>query len=148
VRVVIRNYSKSELLLPQNLFYNTGSPGTILIFNKNKRPERKGKILFIDASSEYEEGKAQNFLRDINVEKIVSAFDGFADIEKFCAVVGKESIVENDYNLNVSLYVDTSEAELEIDVAAVNEELKELIRQRDESYSEMQAYLKDLGYEE
>ncbi|AKB61377.1 type I restriction-modification system subunit M [Methanosarcina mazei] len=139
---------EAVLALPQNLFYNTGSPGTILVFNKNKHPERKGKILFIDASSEYEEGKAQNFLRDNHIERIVSAFDGFTDIEKFCAVVEKDKIVENDYNLNVSLYVDTSEAEPEIDVAAVNKELKELIRQRDESYREMQAYLKELGYNE
>jgi type I restriction enzyme M protein len=133
--------------IDDNQIFNTGSPGTILIFNKNKRSERKDKILFINASSEYEEGKAQNFLRDRHIEKIVSTFDGFKDIEKFCAVVGKENIIENDYNLNVSLYVDTSEAEPEIDVAAVNEELKELIRQRNESFKEMQAYLKELGYE-
>lgn len=139
---------EAVLSLPPNLFFNTGSPGTILIFNKNKPPERKDKLLFIDASSEYEEGKAQNFLRDNNIEKIVSAFDGFEDIEKLCAVVGKESIIENDYNLNVSLYVDTSESEPEIDVTAVNKELKELIRQREESYNEMQAYLKELGYNE
>ena len=138
---------EAVLALPPNLFFNTGSPGTILIFNKNKPPARKDKILFIDASSEYEDGKAQNFLRDSHIEKIVSAFDGFEDIEKFCAVVGKESIVENDYNLNVSLYVDTSEPEPEIDVTAVNKELKELIRQRDESYREMQDYLRKLGYE-
>ncbi len=138
---------EAVLALPPNLFFNTGSPGTILIFNKNKPPVRKDKILFIDASSEYEEGKAQNFLRDNHIEKIVSAFDGFEDIEKFCAVVGKESIVENDYNLNVSLYVDTSEPEPEIDVTAVNKELKELIKQRDKSYMEMREYLTKLGYE-
>lgn len=139
---------EAVLALPKNLFYNTGSPGTILIFHKNKPVERKSKILFIDASAEYEEGKAQNVLRESHIDKIVSAYDSFEEIDKLCAVVRKEKIIENDYNLNVSLYVDTSEAEPEIDVTMVNEELKELIRQRDESYRDMQAYLQELGYNE
>jgi type I restriction enzyme M protein len=134
------------IALPSNLFYNTGSPGTILVFNKDKKEERKGKILFIDASNEYEDGKAQNFLREKNINKIVDAFDNFEDAEKFCSVVDVDTIVKNDYNLNVSLYVDTSDAEPEIDVAQVNSELKELIKQRDESYQEMQNYLQELGY--
>jgi type I restriction enzyme M protein len=137
---------EAVVALPSNLFFNTGSPGTILVFNKDKKDEHKGKILFIDASSEYEEGKAQNFLRENNINKIVKAFDSFSDVEKLCSVVEKDAIVENDYNLNVSLYVDTSEPEPEIDVSSVNNELKELIGAREKSYKEMQGYLKELGY--
>lgn len=137
---------EAVVALPSNLFFNTGSPGTILVFNKDKKDERKGKILFIDASSEYEEGKAQNFLRENNVNKIAKTFDSFSDVEKFCNVVSVEDIIENDYNLNVSLYVDTSEPEPEIDVSSVNNELKELIETREKSYKEMQGYLKELGY--
>ncbi|MBN2603552.1 MAG: type I restriction-modification system subunit M [Candidatus Thermoplasmatota archaeon] len=139
---------EAVIALPSNLFYNTGSPGTILVFNKNKKESHRGKILFIDASSEYEEGKAQNFLREKNISKIVDAFDGFADIEKFCSVVSIDDVIENDYNLNVSLYVDTSKPEPEIDVSSVNNELKELIETREKSYEEMQGYLKELGYYE
>ena len=137
---------EAVIALPPNLFFNTGSPGTILVFNKNKEDSRRGKILFIDASSEYEEGKAQNFLREKNISKIVDAFDSFSDVDKFCNVISFEEIVENDYNLNVSLYVDTSEPEPEIDVSSVNNELKELINARENSYKEMQGYLKELGY--
>lgn len=148
-----KGYVDSDLIeaviaLPPNLFFNTGSPGTILIVNKKKKPEREAKVLFIDASSEYEEGKAQNFLRSSHIEKILSAFEGFKTIEKFCSVVEKKELVENDYNLNVPLYVDTSEPEPDIDVAAVNCELKALIQQRDKSYMEMQSYLEELGYHE
>jgi len=139
---------EAVVALPSNLFFNTGSPGTILIFNKDKKDKQKEKILFIDASLEYEEGKAQNFLRENNINKIVKAFDSFSDVEKFCSVVEKDAIVENDYTLNVSLYVDTTEPEPEIDVSQVNVELKELIKKREESYEEMQAYLKELGYEQ
>ena len=53
--------------------------------------------------------------------------------------------VENDYNLNVSLYVDISEPEPEIDVRSVNNELKELIETREKSYKEMRGYLKRVG---
>ena len=132
--------------LPSNLFYNTPSAGTILIFNKNKSADRKGKIMFIDASNEYEEGKAQNFLRETHVDKIVETFNNYEDVERFCSVIDVDDVIENDYNLNVSLYVDTSEPEPEIDVAKVNAELNDLIQQRDESYREMQAHLKELGY--
>ncbi|AFV22842.1 type I restriction-modification system, M subunit [Methanolobus psychrophilus R15] len=136
------------IALPSNLFYNTGSPGTIVVFNKNKASGRKNKILFIDASNEYEEGKAQNFLRESHIDRIVEAFDKYENIDKLCAIVDMDKVIENDYNLNVSLYVDTSEHEEEIDVAKINAELKELINKRDESYQEMQAYLKELGYDE
>lgn len=132
--------------LPANLFYNTGSPGCVLIFNKAKPSDRQGKVLFIDASSEYEEGKAQNFLRAKHLDKIEKAFNDFIDVEKFASVVSLDQIKENDYNLNVSLYVDTSDEEEIIDVKAVNKELKELIAKREGSYKEMQKYLEELGY--
>jgi type I restriction enzyme M protein len=137
---------EAVIALPSNLFVNTGSPGTILVFNKNKKEDRCGKILFIDASSEYEEGKAQNFLRDNHIFRIVDAFNSFSDSDKFCSVVSVDEIIENEYNLNVSLYVDTSDPEPDIDVANVNKELKGLIQTREKSFKEMQGYLKELGY--
>jgi type I restriction enzyme M protein len=152
-KVCRQGYLEEDLLeavisLPPNLFYNTGSPGTVLIFNKAKPTERKGKVLFIDASGEYEEGKAQNFLRAKNLDKVEKAFNEFIDVEKFASVVDISQIKENDHNLNVSLYVDTSEPEEEIDVKTVNKEIKELISKREDSYKEMQNYLEELGYNE
>lgn len=134
------------IALAPNLFFNTGSPATILIINKDKEEHKKGKFLFIDASNELEEGKAQNFLRPKHIDRIEKAFNDFKDVEKFASVIDKDKIVENDYNLNVSLYVDTSDEEEIIDVKAVNKELKELISKREESYKEMQKYLEELGY--
>ena len=138
---------EAVIALAPNLFANTSSPGTVLIFNKNKPQDRKDKVLFIDASSEYEQGKAQNHLKGSNLDRIEKAFDDFIDVEKFASVIDKKQIKENDYNLNVSLYVDTSDPEPEIDVSKVNGELKTLISKREESYKEMQAYLGELGYE-
>ena len=152
-KVIRQGYLEDDQLeaviaLPPNLFYNTGSPGTILIFNKSKNSDRQKKVLFIDASNEYEEGKAQNFLREKHLDKIEKTFRDFIDVEKFASVVDLDAIKENDYNLNVSLYVDTSDPEPEIDVKAVNKELKELIAKREQSYKEMQDYLKELGYDD
>lgn len=139
---------EAVISLPANLFYNTGSPGTVLIFNKAKDSAKQGKVLFIDASLEYEDGKAQNFLRSKNLDNIEKAFNDFIDVEKFASVVDISQIKENDYNLNVSLYVDTSDPEEEIDVKAVNKELKELIVKREESYKDMQYDLVELGYDD
>lgn len=142
------NLIEAVITLPSNLFYNTTSPGTILVFNKDKKPSRREKIIFIDASNEYDKKETQNFLSENNINKILNAFNNFEGVDKFCTVVDKNEIIENDYNLNVSFYVDTSEPEPEIDVAKVNSEIKELIINREESYKEMQVYLKELGYNE
>jgi type I restriction enzyme M protein len=152
-KICRQGYLEDDLLeavvsLPGNLFYNTSSPGCVLIFNKAKPSDRQGKVLFIDASSEYEEGKAQNFLRTKHMDKIEKAFNGFIDVEKFASVVDLEKIKKNDYSLNVPIYVNTTEDEEIIDVKTVNGELKELIAKRDGSYKEMQNYLKELGYDD
>jgi type I restriction enzyme M protein len=63
--------------LPSALFYGTGIPASILIINKNKPKARKGKVLFINAELEYEEGKNQNRLRDKDINHIVSTFDNY-----------------------------------------------------------------------
>jgi type I restriction enzyme M protein len=134
--------------LPQNLFYGTGIPAAILIVNKSKPSERKSEILFIDASQEYQEGKNQNNLRDQDIEKIVNAYKKYADAEKYCRVVPMDEIKENDYNLNISRYVDTSEEEEPIDIHQALKELRELEQRRKEIEVKMNEYLKELGYEE
>ena len=133
--------------LPPALFYGTGIPAAVLVVNKNKTPERKGSVLFIDASQEYQEGKRQNTLRDQDIEKIVGAYRGYENIEKYSRVVPLDEIAENDYNLNISRYVDTTPEEEQIDVAAAIRELRALEARRREIEAEMSGYLKVLGYE-
>ena len=93
--------------LPSNVFYGTGIPAALLIINKNKPPQRKGKVLFIDASQGFVKDGNKNKLRDEDVEKIIQTLNEFQDVEKFASVVDIETIQENDYNLNISRYVDT-----------------------------------------
>jgi type I restriction enzyme M protein len=134
--------------LPSNLFYGTGIPACILIISKNKEEYKKGKVLFIDASQDYQEGKNQNVLRDEDIQKIVSTYDAWEDVEKYSRVVTLEEIKENDYNLNIARYVDTTQEEEQIDVAEALRQLRQLEQERDKIEKVMYGYLKELGYSE
>ncbi|MFB4166878.1 type I restriction-modification system subunit M [Virgibacillus sp. JSM 102003] len=142
------NLVEAVIGLPSNLFYGTGIPACILILNRNKGTENKGKVFILDGSKNYEEGKNQNLLRTEDIEKIVAAYDSWEEQEKYCRVVGLEEIKENDYNLNIARYIDTTEEEEQIDVADALSELQELESERDKIESEMYGYLKELGYGE
>ena len=133
--------------LAPNLFYGTGIPASILVINKNKPEKRKNKILFIDASKDYEEGKAQNSLRDKDIKKIASAYNKGEYIKKFCKSVDLEEIKKNDYNLNISLYVFNFEEEEEIEIQKVLDDLKNLEREREVLNKKVQGYLEELGFE-
>ena len=132
--------------LAPNLFYGTGIPACILVLNRDKPAARKGKVLFIDASGEFEEGGNQNRLRDHDIEHISRTFHAYTDAEKYARVVPLAEIKENDWNLNISRYVDTSEDEERIDVAEAVRKLRELEQERAAAETTMNRYLAELGY--
>ncbi|MBA7557052.1 putative type I restriction enzymeP M protein [subsurface metagenome] len=94
--------------LPAKLFYGTGIPAAIIIFNKAKETQ---DVLFIDASREYQDGKNQNKLRDKNIDHIVATYKKFETINKYSYRATIDEIKENEYNLNIPRYVDTFEEE-------------------------------------
>lgn len=132
--------------LAPNLFYGTGIPAAVLIVNRDKPVERKGKVLFIEASGEFRSEKNQNSLTDDNLAKIVKAYRDFEDGEKFCRVVSMNEIEENEYNLNITRYVDTTPDEEPVDVEAVVQELTELRARRAEVEGKLDGFLAQLGY--
>ena len=105
--------------LPSNLFYGAGIPAAILIINKKKPKERKGKVIFINAELEYEEGKNQNKLRDVDLEKILATFNDYKPVKRYAKVVDLEQIKENDFNLNIRRYADTSPPSETFDVKGI-----------------------------
>ena len=133
--------------LPPNLFYGTGIPASVLVLNRDKSTARQGKVLFIDASAEFEEGSNQNRLRDQDIGHIADTFRVYADVDKYARAVPLSGIERNDWNLNISRYVDTSEDEERIDVAEAVRELRELERSRGAAETAMNRYLAELGYE-
>jgi len=136
------------VLLPEKLFYNTGAPGAIIIFNKHKPAERRGKVLFVNASKEFEqhpEVRKLNRLGDNNIKKIADAYKSFSEEKGFSRVVSLKEIEQNDYNLNVTLYVMRDEEGEGIDIAREFAELKELERQRQEVASKLDQYITELS---
>ena len=132
--------------LPVNLFYKTVIQVVIIIYNKNKEETQQNKILFIDASQDFQKRKNQNVLRDKDVEKIVSTLDNYKEIEKYSRIVTLDEIKENNYNLNISRYIDTTEEEEQIDVEQSIKELKQLEQEREKIEATMYSFLKELGY--
>jgi type I restriction enzyme M protein len=110
--------------LPSGLFYGTGIPACLLIINKNKSAARKNKVLFINSELEFQEGKNQNTLRQCDIDKIVQifdehSFDSKSDIKRYAKVVDISEISENDFNLNIRRYADTSPPPEIFDVRAI-----------------------------
>ena len=133
------------IALPSNLFYGTPIPACILILNKNKPQNRKNKILLIYAAKYFEEGKNRDKLRDSDIKKIVTALKDFKDIAQYCHVADLEELKENEYNLSVPRYVDTSEPEEEIDIQDTINELKKLFNEKDELSKKVTIDLTQLG---
>jgi len=131
--------------LPAALFYNTGIPASVWIIHKSKPEGLRKKVILIDASGEFREGKVQNQLEDVHLAKVVEAYDACRDVDKFMRVVEMAEIMENDYNLNISRYIDTSEPEQEIDLKAVLKSIAELEEKEKAIDEQLNQYLKELG---
>ena len=131
-KTIEENILEAVIGLPANLFFGTGIPAAILIFNKGKGENKN--VLFIDSSRHYESGKNQNKLSEKHIEHIVDTYrkfnkgklkPGVAE-EKFSYVATFEELKENDFNLNIPRYVDTFEEEPEVDIDAVQKEIDKL----------------------
>lgn len=107
-KVLNADLVEAVILLPEKLFHYTNLAATILIINADKLPERKNKVLFMDAQNNFKKGKRQqNFMGKEDIEKIVNAIRDFEDIEEFCRGVSLEEIESNDHILQVSRYINT-----------------------------------------
>ena len=128
--------------LPEKLFFGTGIPAVILLFKKGRKTR---DVLFIDASGEYVEGTNQNRLGEEQIEKIVATYRAFQSVEKYAYRATPEEIAENDWNLNIPRYVDTFEAESDVDLKAVEIEVGRLEGELACVRKSMVGYLKELG---
>lgn len=96
---------EAVLLLPEKLFYNTTAPGIIILLNKNKPLNRKGKILLINASKEYKENKPLNSLAPKNVINIIDAYINYNEVEGFTKIISLEEVLASDSNLSPAHFV-------------------------------------------
>lgn len=131
---------------PQNLFYGASIPAAVIILNKNKPEDKKGKVLFIEASRGFIKDGNKNRLRPEDIDHIVKAYESFTDEDKFARVVEIEEIKKNDYNLNIARYVDISEEEEEINIEEVIARISEREQELAESKEKLNVFLEQLGF--
>ena len=120
--------------LPSNLFYGTSIPTVVMVLKKNRINK---DILFIDASNDFEKGKNQNKLSADNIEKIISTYRERKEVPKYAHLASIEEIRQNDYNLNIPRYVDTTEEEEEIDI----NEVRKLLAQDKKEIEDLEAQI-------
>lgn len=154
-QLIDENLLEAVVGLPANLFFGTGIPAAILIFNKAKG--NNTNVLFIDASAEFESGKNQNKMADAHIQKIVAEFKKFKSLpaldteggevltEKFSYRATLKDIQDNEYNLNIPRYIDTFEEEEQVDIKEVHTEIVDLKKQLAETEAKMEQYLKELN---
>ena len=129
--------------LPANIFYGTSIPTCILVLKKNRT--HTGDILFIDASNDFDKQKNQNKLLPEHLDKIIDAFTQRQNIDKYAKVATLQEVKDNDYNLNIPRYVDTFEAEDEIDLNTIAQQLKDLEQQSQKTDEVIADFCKELG---
>lgn len=107
--------------LGPNLFYNSPMEACIMICRMNKLPDRRGKVLFINAVNEVERKNAQSYLEDSHINRIATAYQNYCDDGNFAKVATIEDIAENNYSLSIPLYVKPLDNENETDMRSIQE---------------------------
>lgn len=107
---VDRDLVEGVVLLPENLFYNTTSPGVLVFLNRAKPAKRRGRMMFINASGKFAKGKPKNYIPEANIRRIADTFLKWREVEKFSKVVTTDEAKANDYNLSPSRYIETGDS--------------------------------------
>jgi len=137
-----RNWLEAVIGLPANIFFGTSIPTCIMVFSKTRKTNEN--VLFIEASREFEKKKNQNLLSEANIEKIVDTYINKKEIDKYSKLVSLKEIEENDYNLNITRYIDTFEDEEEIDIILVNKEIEETNTEIEKLEKEIKSMISEL----
>lgn len=140
-----RNYLDAVIGLPANIFYGTSIPTCVLVFKKCR--EHPDDVLFIDASAHFEKAKNQNFLRDQDIDKIVSTYRARQAEERYSHVARMSEIAENGYNLNIPRYVDRFNEETPVDLKAVTDDLAKLEKSMAVTDANIRAFCTELRIE-
>lgn len=139
-----QNVLDAVIGLPEKCFHGTGIAVACLVFKK-ERNGNSGDICFVDASKYYSSSTNMNYITDDDIDRIVNAYTERREIEKFCHIATMEEIEENNYNLNISRYVDTFEEEEPVDIVAKKEELAEITAKKQAAIDKVMETMKLFG---
>ncbi len=115
--LVEQNHIDAIIGLPEKVFFGTGISTIVMVLKRAKtRPDTN--ILFVDASRGYEKQGKNNRLRECDIRKIVDVVTARREIPDFSRLVSRDTIRQNDYNLNISRYVDSSDKAEQYDIYA------------------------------
>lgn len=141
-----RNYLDAVIGLPANLFYGGTTIAACIMVLKKCR-EQPEDVLFIDASQFFEKAKNQSVLRGSDIKKIIDTYRNRTEEEKYSKKVLLKEIAENNYNINISKYVDTFEAEETVDINSISKKLKALNKEIEKTDKTLAAFCKELKIE-
>lgn len=141
-RLLQENLIDAVIVLPAKMFPYTGIPVALLVLRKKKSDSR---VLFIDASRDYQRGKTQNALRDEDLARIECTYLARQDVDRYARTVSLDEILSNDCNLNVTRYVDATEAVEAVDVSALRTERTQLKAELNFLEAKLAALLQEIG---
>ena len=122
--LIDNNFIDCIIQLPSNLFFGTSIATCIMVL---KRSKADNNTLFIDASKEFVKVTNNNKLTEDNIAKIVDEVANRTDVDYFARLVPYEEIVDNDYNLSVSTYVEPEDTREVIDIVKLNAEIEQIV---------------------
>ena len=139
--LIDNNFVDCVIQLPSNLFFGTGIATCIMVLKKNKADN---KILFIDATKECVKVTKNNKLMPENKDTIVSTFAGREEKPHFSHLAAYDEIVENDYNLSVSTYVEAEDTREQVDIVKLNAEIEAIVKREDELRSAIRKIIAEI----
>ncbi len=125
--LVDNDFVDTIIQLPSNLFYGTGIATCIIVLKKNKSEERKGKVLFVDASKMFETATNMNVMNQAHQTEIIKLVIDRSNISYKSALANKEQIVNHDYILSVNKYVAMENTREKVDIEVLETELDEIV---------------------
>lgn len=134
--LIDNNFIETVISLAPNLFYGTPIAVNILVLSKHKTDN---KTQFIDASGVdfYKKETNNNILTDTHIKKIMELFDSKEDVDHIAKSVDYHNVVQNDYNLSVSSYVETKDTREVIDINELNAEIRVIVEKIDQLRAEI-----------
>src|SRR5574344_1104113 len=143
--LVDNNYVDCIIQLPGNLFFGTSIATCIMVMKRNKNDN---KTLFIDATNEGIKKTNNNKLTPNNIKRIVNTFANREEIKHFSHLASYDEVVENDYNLSVSTYVEAEDTREVIDIVKLNAEIERIVAREDELRAAIRTIIEEIEVSE
>ena len=139
--LIDNNFIDCVIQLPSNLFFGTSIATCIMVLKKGKADS---KVLFIDATNECIKVTNNNKLTQANMDRIVETFANRSEEKHFSHLAGYEEIVDNDYGLSVSTYVEAEDTREKIDIVKLNAEIADIVAREDTLRTEIDKIIAEI----